>query len=305
MKNTCDSLKRGIDMEQTIDSHKVLYDNLVFGLSSYVRSNNLKAMILGISGGLDSTIVASIAQDVSNKIGVPLIGLSLPCDTNKKDENDSANLVGKMCDEYHVINIQSLYEAQSHFFKGACSMDSNPIAEGNIKARIRYSILHHFASLYGGIVLDSDNLTEHYTGFFTIGGDVGEINPIGCFWKHELYDLAKWLRENKKEHSDAFQHAIDLTPTDGNGTSKSDLDQIAPGLTYNDVDEILACWIHISLEDKINILQDHVHHLKYDELRSKYGKELVDGVAWRNVKTEFKRKKLPLVINPLNGKIMD
>jgi len=107
-------------------------------------------MILGISGGLDSTIVASIAQDASKEVGVPFIGLSLPCDTNKKDENDSANLAGKMCGEYRVVNIEPIYKTQSTFFNSISEKESNAIAEGNIKARIRYSLLHHFASLYGG-----------------------------------------------------------------------------------------------------------------------------------------------------------
>jgi len=284
---------------------EVIYKNLVKGLSSYIKENNLKAMILGISGGLDSTIVASIAQDASKEIGVPFVGLSLPCDTNKKDENDSANLAGKMCGEYRVINIEPIYKTQSTFFNSISEKESNAIAEGNIKARIRYSLLHHFASLYGGIVLDTDNLTEHHTGFFTIGGDVGEINPIGGLWKHDLYELAKWLRDNKTEYADAFQHAIDITPTDGNGTSKSDLDQIAPGLTYSNVDEILEFWITIPTNDKVDVLNDKIVKPEFTKLREKFGKELVDSVAWRNVKTEFKRKHLPLVINPKTGEIVD
>lgn len=55
---------------------EVIYKNLVKGLSSYIKENNLKAMILGISGGLDSTIVASIAQDASKEVGVPFISYS-------------------------------------------------------------------------------------------------------------------------------------------------------------------------------------------------------------------------------------
>jgi len=155
------------------------------------------------------------------------------------------------------------------------------------------------------MVLDTDNLTEHHTGFFTIGGDVGEINPIGGLWKHDLYELAKWLRDNKTEYADAFQHAIDITPTDGNGTSKSDLDQIAPGLTYFNVDEILEFWITVPTKDKVDVLNNKFVKPEFTKLREKFGKELVDGVAWRNVKTEFKRKHLPLVINPKTGEIVD
>lgn len=277
------------------------YNHLVDGLSKYVTDNHLKAMILGISGGIDSTVVASVAQDVSKKVGVPLIGLSLPCNTNKQNENDSANLAGRMCDEYKIINIEDLYKTQSEFYGNCLTKETNAIAEGNIKARIRYSILHHFASLYNGIVLDTDNLTEHYLGFFTIGGDVGEITPIGNLWKTEVYELAEWLRDNKKEYVSAFQYAIDITPTDGNGTSDSDLDQIAPNLTYSDVDFILKKWVNLSMKTKLDVLNGKVNKKFYTLLIKKYNKQIVDGVLWRNIKSEFKRKKLPLIIDGNNG----
>lgn len=70
-----------------------------------------------------------------------------------------------------------------------------------------------------------------------------------------MYQLAKWLRDNKTDYADAFQHAIDITPTDGNGTSKSDLDQIAPGLTYSNVDEILEFWITVPTKEKVDAQQ--------------------------------------------------
>jgi NH3-dependent NAD+ synthetase len=95
--------------ENNLD-YKTLYHNMVQGLADYAIENKLNAFILGISGGLDSTIVASIAQDAAKIVGIPLIGLSLPCNTNKQEENDSANLAGKMCSVYKIINIQTLYE---------------------------------------------------------------------------------------------------------------------------------------------------------------------------------------------------
>lgn len=290
-------MKKKINMKKNDDKYAKYYNNLVNSLASYVKENHLKSMVIGISGGIDSTVVASVAQDVSKLLNIPVIGLSLPCDTNKEDENNSANLAGKMCSIYRVINIQNLYEAQSKLFNDETSNETNVIAEGNIKARIRYSLLHHYSSLYNGIVLDTDNLTEHYLGFFTIGGDVGEITPIGNLWKTEVYELAKWLSVHKKEHYDAFKHAIDITPTDGNGTSVSDLDQIAPDLTYNDVDVILKKWIHLPLKTKLDILNGKVKKKFYLILTKKYDKKLIDGIFWRNVKTEFKRKKLPMVIN--------
>ena len=231
---------------------KEIFETISKETEKYLVSNGLKSMVLGISGGIDSTVVAAICSDVSKRSGIPLIGVSLVSDTNEEAENIAADLVGNaFCGggaNYYKASIQSTYGAVSEFcqLKGSDGVALYPgtkISEGNIKARLRMIALYNIASQTGGLVMDTDNLTEHYLGFFTIHGDVADLNPIGDLWKHEVYELAEWIRDNSNDQAvkDAINASINLVPTDGNGVMPGgDLAQIAPGSTYNEVDAILG-----------------------------------------------------------------
>ena len=83
-------------------NYEHVFSSLVKGLGNYVTSSHMDTMVLGISGGIDSTIVAAIAKQVSQNTGVKLIGISLMCSTNQLEEVCTADAVGKeFCDEYY------------------------------------------------------------------------------------------------------------------------------------------------------------------------------------------------------------
>lgn len=93
-----------------LDYSKV-FEVLVKETANYVKVNNLKAMVLGISGGIDSTVVAAICHEVSKQTGIPLIGRSLPI-KNKSDEFDVSKLVGEaFCDDFSVYRPKRSYRA--------------------------------------------------------------------------------------------------------------------------------------------------------------------------------------------------
>ena len=73
------------------------------------------------------------------------------------------------------------------------SFNFNKISQGSIKARLRIIYLYNLSSILNWIVIDTDNSTEYYLGFFTIHGDMGDFNPIGGLWKHEIYELGNYL----------------------------------------------------------------------------------------------------------------
>jgi NAD+ synthetase len=136
-------------------------------------------MVLGLSGGLDSTVCAAICKKVSEKNGVKLIGVSLPCSTNKEDEKTSASLAGKeFCDEYIENNIQDVFVVAERACEGIAKLPSTGISQGNIKARLRMIVLYDIASKMRGIVIDTDNLTEHFLGFFTFTKPRSSIRSI-------------------------------------------------------------------------------------------------------------------------------
>lgn len=227
-------------------------DKIVSILSDYLTKNKIKCMVLGISGGIDSTVCAAICHEVFNKTGIELLGYSLMCNTNESDERSAAILAGEFCNKFENIDINSWYEFSKNFMEIASKTETTDLARGNIKARLRMNFLYNVAGCKKGIVIDTGNLTEYYTGFWTIHGDVGDISPIGKLWKSEVYKLAEYLRDHhylqplNNKACQALSKSISLTPTDGNGVSKGgDLEQIAPGHTYEQVDRVLKAWLKL------------------------------------------------------------
>ena len=326
-------MKDGIEkyVRVTPIDYAEVYKNLVGGIKSYCEKNHIKALVLGISGGIDSTVCAALCKQVD----LPLIGVSLPCSTNGTDEVSSATLAGnEFCTTFEEINLEGVYETVDGFCKGTLhNIDTTPISRGNIKARLRMITLYDIASRMGGIVVDTDNLTEHFLGFWTLHGDDGDFNPIGCLWKHEVYGLAKWMKENVYKDSKALEAAIAIMPTDGNGVKAGgDLAQIAPGKTYDDVDDILYHWVNLSEKVKpmyaADGLTESIKNSLFDKenedvkqrrmevcqksgkefvptLGDKYGVDTVRGVCMRSWNSEFKRKQRPFTIDPFNGTILE
>lgn len=282
-------------------NYKKVFNTLVEETVNYVISNGLKAMVLGISGGIDSTVVAAICHEVSKKTGIPLIGRSLPI-KNKDDEFDVSKLVGEaFCDDFKVCELRSMADKFKVFIENyEDSILIPPIADGNIQARLRMVYLYNLASIHKGLVMSTDNQTEYQLGFWTIHGDVGDFDPIQDLWKTEVYELAKWISNRYKniEHhhtimtgagskSDAIELSIALTPTDGLGISNSDLDQIG-AKSYYDVDRVLQ-----TLVCKASPENDKVQ----DALVKELGAEVTNKIIKRHRASEFKRKKAPIYIS--------
>lgn len=283
--------------------YKKVFDIMVAETAQYLSNHHLKTMILGLSGGIDSTVTAAVCHEVVKRYPqqqFKFIGVSMPCTTNTIEENDSASKAMKaFCTECWVENLQ----AQYLLMKATCEQHypSTPVSQGNIKARLRMIYLYNLASVTGGMVMDTDNLTEHYLGFWTIHGDVADYNPIGGLWKHEVYELCKYLfTEVYPDQNDprykALKAAYDIMPTDGNGVSAGgDMGQIAPGHTYEEVDDILNTYIQAAANSQFSNLNSQINEA-VDRLNAAYGAETVERVLQRHRNSEFKRKRLPIAI---------
>lgn len=293
-----------------------VFETMIQETQKYLENNNLCAMILGISGGLDSTVTAVICHEVEKRNPeLKFYGISLPCTSNTIDENNSANVCMKaFCKEgqYWTENLQKEYM----LMKATCCQRHSPttIGQGNIKARLRMIYLYDLANYTKGLVMDTDNLTEHYLGFFTIHGDVCDLNPIGGLWKHEVYELAKYIRDYYKNESgvlntdkvQALESAIGIRPTDGNGVNDlGDMGQIAPAFAhdknidaYTKVDDIIKTYLEYrgKHSEEYQIAMNELHE-KYDIDNEKVTYHTVDDVINRIKWTEYKRKGLPVVIN--------
>lgn len=273
-----------------------VFNNIVDETCKYLQNAGLKSMILGISGGLDSTVVAAIGKEVFKRTGIKLIGISMPTSTNKLDETISADLaLEAFCNEAKNFSISFAYRMMQDYADSLNGNKSTNISRGNIKARLRMIFLYDLASVNNGLVLDTDNMTEHNLGFWTIHGDVGDFNPIGGLWKGEVYKLAEWIRDNqyKKDSIEysALDKAIKLTPTDGNGVAEGgDMAQIAPGKTYEDVDKILK-FVTNNPYRHPQAVDDFI----YKQLNGDF--ETYDRVLKRHLNSAFKRKQLPIKIS--------
>ena len=297
-----------------MDYQKV-FETMIQETQKYLEDHNLFAMILGISGGLDSTVTAAICHEVEKRNPeIKFYGVSLPCTSNSGEERDSATACMKaFCKEgqYWAENLQKEYM----LMKATCSQHHSPttIGIGNIKARLRMIYLYDLANYTKGLVMDTDNLTEHYLGFFTIHGDVCDYNPIGGLWKHEVYELANYLYNeyyqapfgSEGDKHLALEHAIGITPTDGNGVNDlGDMGQIAPAFAYDKnidaytkVDDIIQKYLYAITQfpdERDKIIQDLRD--KYDVDNDKVTYHTVDDVIARIKWTEYKRKGLPVVV---------
>lgn len=317
-------------------NYEHVFNVLVDKTAEYVTENNLKAMVLGISGGIDSTVVAAICHEVSKKTDIPLIGRSLPI-KNKEDEFSVSELVGEaFCDEFKVFNLSNSYKASlfdlcadAGLIKDCKGYDwywisdleelagRTPIANGNLQARCRMKHLYDIASIRKGLVMSTDNQTEYQLGFWTIHGDVGDFDPIQDLWKTEVYELAEWLRmkyvKANQGHADCYHdmgasqkeyaitQSIALTPTDGLGISNSDLEQIG-AKSYDEVDDILSRYIPFKEYRQKHGEPLHPHDEMaesdcWSQLCARHGEDVVNKVWSRHLASEFKRKKAPIYIS--------
>lgn len=266
-----------------------VFDAMVSHAIDYVLKNNLHAGILGISGGIDSTVVAYIFREVMRKLmtehshSFTLVGISMPTETTDKNEFRISELVGNaFCNMFDVLDITD--EAQSitlPYIEGGSSI-TNKIRIGNVKSRLRMIHLYDYAKAYGGIVLGTDNYTEYLLGYSTLGGDaLFDYCPIQYLWKTEIYELANWFleREISIERWDrvhALSESIKIPPQAGLGITSTDLEEIgAP--SYEIVDTVLQ------------------HILSGEDFPENIEKPYIINIANRHMNSEYKRNH-PIVI---------
>ena len=284
-------------------NYKKFVENSRKWLEDYITSNHLQSLVIGVSGGIDSTVSCAIASPVCKKLNIPLIGRSLPSESNASVENNAAKLVGEaFCNDFKIISISNAFKTVHQLcYEGECLNHSEVInnitnlQDGNIKARLRMIYLRNLASMHRGVVLDNDNFTEWNLGFWTVGGDSPMDINLGLhyLWKTEVYELAGYLLE-KQNQSDKYQAllaSIKLTPTDGNGVmSGGDCAQF--GLdNYSQVDDVLKTMYFNNLKyetEKVN---------EYIRLIDSYNEQGVDSVMVKHQNSAFKRLPQPIYPN--------
>ena len=201
--------------------------NIVEWIDEYVKSNPVEALVVGVSGGIDSAVVSTLCAET----GLPTYALGMPIHQKEDQENLSDTHLEWLSWKY--TNVTKLkFDLTNTFDTFVSSMDgynNNNLALANTRSRIRMVTLYQVAGSVSGIVVGTGNKVEDYgIGFYTKYGDGGvDIAPIADLYKTEVWELGK--------HLGVDQRIIDASPTDGLwDDGRCDEDQI--GATYADLE---------------------------------------------------------------------
>ena len=269
-------------------------------LKDYITENNIRSLIIGVSGGIDSALCCALAKFVSVESWIPLIGRSLPTETSTPEEIGRAQDIGlSFCTDFKEVPLTETYKNldENIVSKNGLNTDKKgtKIRRGNIKARLRMIHLYDLAKRHNGIVLSTDNFTEYLLGFWTLHGDVGDYGMIQNLWKTEVYNIVEYLRDRYgefefPEEREILQQMLDADATDGLGISDTDLDQLLPSWEgqsrdgYREVDEWLISmfsdfdlkptkenWNHpvVQRHRATNFKRDNPHNISRSDILSK------------------------------------
>lgn len=175
-----------------MNTEEEVYRALVLGTSDYVRKNGFKGVVIGLSGGIDSSLVATIAADAIGKENVK--GLFMPSKyTSKESREDALGLAANLGIDIRELRIDDILNAYlrvlSEDFKGT----KEDTTEENLQARIRGNLLMAFSNKFGWLVLTTGNKSEMSVGYATLYGDMaGGFAVIKDVPKTLVYDISTW-----------------------------------------------------------------------------------------------------------------
>ncbi|HPZ29818.1 MAG TPA: NAD(+) synthase, partial [Defluviitoga sp.] len=258
------------------DENELLYSAIKLGLRDYLVKNGFSSVVLGLSGGVDSALVASIAADsIGNK---NVLALIMPSEfTSKKSVEDAVELSLNLGIEYKIISISELYNTYLDTLKESFKGKTFDETEENLQARIRGNIIMAFSNKFGHLALVCGNKSEVATGYSTLYGDTaGGFAPIKDLYKTELYKVAK--KYNEIHNKEIITKSIlEKPPSAELRPNQKDEDKLPP---YDILDKILFNYIE--------------RGKSYNELLEMgLNEEIVKNVINMVEKSEWKRRQLP------------
>ncbi len=205
----------------------------VLGLRDYVNKNRFPGVVLGLSGGIDSAVVAAMAVDALGKDRVHCV--MLPYAYTSKDSLEDAEQCAKLLGvRYDVVPIKEPVEGFLDALKPVFAGKNRDITEENIQSRSRGVILMAISNKFGSMVLTTGNKSEMSVGYATLYGDMnGGFNPIKDIYKVEVYRLAEW---RNRQGFVIPERIITKAPTAELRENQKDQDSLPP---YEVLDDIL------------------------------------------------------------------
>jgi len=258
---------------ERLDELAEIYQALVLGTRDYVRKNGFEKVVIGLSGGADSSLVAAIATDALGAGNV--IGVSMPSRySSPGSKSDAEALARNLGIEFKVIPIEKAFSSYLETLAEPFKNTQPDVTEENIQARIRGNILFALSNKFGWLVLACSNKSETATGYTTLYGDMaGGFIPLKDVPKTLVLELARY--KNRQAGKEVIPSAV-LTkaPSAELRPDQKDIDTLPP---YEVLDPILKAYV----EDDVTI--DQIIAMGFD-------RDIVTRVARLVDRNEYKRR---------------
>ena len=215
-------------------------------VSDYLEKTHLNHYVLGLSGGVDSSLVAAICKNAVGKD--KFTGIMIPIDSLEADLKDAIELANDLDINYLVVDgSESYHELIKQYEKLGIELDRG--TKANIKARLRMTILYAYAQKMNGLVIGTDNADERYTGYFTKYGDGGvDLLPIAYLLKSEVVQACKLYGIKDR--------LAERTPSAGLFEGQTDENEM--GVKYIDIDKYL---LGGEIDSKSKERIEHLHRI--------------------------------------------
>ena len=260
------------------DDTAAAYDALVLGTRDYVRKCGFRKVLVGLSGGIDSALVAAIAKDALGAENVLGIGMPSPY-SSQGSIDDSRKLAANLGIRYEVIGIEGLFDEYTRALEPLFAGLKPDTTEENIQSRIRGGLLMALSNKFQALVLTTGNKSEMAVGYCTLYGDmVGALAVIGDLVKTRVYAVCRWLNRDGEVIPAAI---LEKPPSAELRPDQKDTDSLPP---YEVLDPILEAYVE-RYETPEHIAQAHGFPL-----------ELVQQVVRLVERSEYKRQQAAPVL---------
>jgi len=228
---------------EPLDKLAEIYQALVLGTGDYVRKNGFKKVVIGLSGGLDSSLVAAITVDALGADNV--VGVSMPSRYSSPGSKSDAELLAKNLGiELKIIPIEKAFSSYLEMLAEPFKNTQPDVTEENIQARIRGNILFALSNKFGWLVLSCSNKSETAAGYTTLYGDMaGGFSPLKDVLKTMVFELANY--KNRQARKEVIPSSVlSKAPSAELGPDQKDTDILPP---YELLDPILKAYVEEDL----------------------------------------------------------